>query len=905
MGKNGGLRMNTYSFDKASEVFTLENPEAVSALYFPIAGEDGIKGCLTPTLSGDAKLDQNHFLLQPMSVEDLGNSRNIRSFWCRLQDGSVWCATGGSADNTLRRVTGREDRVRLNGGYMWQEVEREWAEGPLAAKIMSFVPVSEPTVECHRIIVENRGEEAVTFTPTAAIPLYGRSADNLRDHRHVTSLLHRIEVLEKGVAVTPTLSFDERGHQVNHHTYYVCGVEGNGKQPESFLPTMAEYVGEGGSFDAPRSVYEGRTGCVCGEVREGQEALGGLVFGEITLQAGESAEYILIAGVCEKKEEMERVLSYLGSRESVQKSLEDTAQYWRKKVNIRVHTGEEGFDFFMRWVTFQPILRRIYGCSFLPHHDYGKGGRGYRDLWQDCLALLLLSPENVRELLYSNFGGVRMDGTNATIIGAKPGEFVADRNNICRVWMDHGLWPLLTTAQYINQTGDVEFLLRENTYFKDKQAGRGTETDELFAQTDRPVQRTQAGEIYLGTILEHLLVQLLTVFYEVGEHNHMRLRGADWNDALDMAWERGESVAFTAAYAGNFELLADLLEALEEKGTAYTPLAQELMPLLVDNGELYADICGKVGLLKQYTDSCHHTVSGEKVMVPLQELKKSLRNKGQWLKEHIRSTEYREAAGNHWFNSYYDNSGRAVEGIVEGQVRMMLTGQVFTIMSGTATEKQITEICRSADKYLYEAEKGGYKLNIDFGELKTDLGRMFGFAYGHKENGAVFSHMSTMYGNALYQRGFAKEGFKALDTLYRGATNFEVSHIYPGIPEYFDGAGRGLYHYLTGAASWYLLTIVQEVFGVKGHLGAMVLEPRLLLQQFDENMEASIQLSFGGKAFEITYVNSKKKEFGEYVISEVHLNQQPLPQNGSQVLSKEQIARLQDDCLHKIRVILS
>ena len=49
-------------------------------------------------------------------------------------------------------------------------------------------------------------------------------------------------------------------------------------------------------------------------------------------------------------------------------------------------------------------------------------------------------------------------------------------------------------------------------------------------------------------VLEHLLLQNLTAFYEVGEHGHIRLRGADWNDALDMAGERGESVAFTNAY---------------------------------------------------------------------------------------------------------------------------------------------------------------------------------------------------------------------------------------------------------------------------------------------------------------------------------------------------------------------
>ena len=70
----------------------------------------------------------------------------------------------------------------------------------------------------------------------------------------------------------------------------------------------------------------------------------------------------------------------------------------------------------MKWVSFQPFLRRLFGCSFLPHHDYGRGGRGWRDLWQDCLSLLLMNPQNVGAMIEKNYGGVRIDGTNATII---------------------------------------------------------------------------------------------------------------------------------------------------------------------------------------------------------------------------------------------------------------------------------------------------------------------------------------------------------------------------------------------------------------------------------------------------------------------------------------------------------
>lgn len=96
-----------------------------------------------------------------------------------------------------------------------------------------------------------------------------------------------------------------------------------------------------------------------------------------------------------------------------------TKAYWQEKVNVAYHTGDSDFNQFMHWVSFQPILRRIYGCSFLPHHDYGKGGRGWRDLWQDCLALLIMNPDGVRQMLLDNFAGVRIDGSNATIIGSK------------------------------------------------------------------------------------------------------------------------------------------------------------------------------------------------------------------------------------------------------------------------------------------------------------------------------------------------------------------------------------------------------------------------------------------------------------------------------------------------------
>jgi hypothetical protein len=227
------------------------------------------------------------------------------------------------------------------------------------------------------------------------------------------------------------------------------------------------------------------------------------------------------------------------------------------------------------------------------------------------------------------------------------------------------------------QSGDVSLLLKENTYFKDPQAVRGEEKDTLWSAADGNHVKTVDGTEYSGSILEHMLIQNLTAFYDVGEHNHMRLRGADWNDALDMAKDRGESVAFTAVYGSNLTQMAELILTLDQMGTNKISLAKEVELLLSEGTELYNDIKKKQDLLTQYGISCKHTISGEKIEVSCKELASNLKKKADWIRNHIRETEWiTDSEGHSWYNGYYDNSGRRVEGDHEAGVRMMLTGQV-------------------------------------------------------------------------------------------------------------------------------------------------------------------------------------------------------------------------------------
>ena len=894
-------------FQENSEVFSLEYAENNSCLYFPVAGTEGIKSSFTPDFKGDSKLDQNTFLMEPVSAENLHDNKLGRNFWCRIEGKGAWSAMGASAEAENDKWTSAQDYSSLSAGYMWQRVTRESAKYRLRAEITAFVPLGR-NEEVLSVRIRNMSGTDQEITPVGVVPIYGRSAENIRDHRHVTSLLHRICTDEYGVKVKPTMSFDERGHQVNEWTYYVCGVTAEGEKPEAFYPDTEMFLGEGGSFAHPRAVYGGSGSVKAGFCEAGKEAAGGIEFPKVILAPGEETGYVLISGLTRQAPDCAQIIREYSSEQKVQEAFSRMQSFWKESVNVSFHTGNDKFDHYMRWVNFQPVLRRIYGCSFLPHHDYGKGGRGWRDLWQDCLALLMMDPAGVREMMCNHFAGVRMDGTNATIIGARPGEFIADRNHITRVWMDHAFWPFLTVRLYLDQTGDFSILDEAVPYFKDRQIVRGQEKDDEWNEHHGTRQQDRNGKVYEGSVLEHLLIQNLCAFYEVGEHNHIRLRGADWNDALDLAPEHGESVAFTCAYVWNLRMLAECLETYQKRMQEPSVLlAEEVCRLLADQSVDYENAAEKNAFLKRYAVSCMCEISGVKKEVSVTKIAEGLRRRADWMTEHIRRTEWVGAEGEHWYNGYYDNHGRQVEGNADGNVRMMLTSQVFSIMSGIADEQQTMQICQSANRFLFTPEIGGYRLNTDFGEVKMDLGRMFGFAYGTKENGAVFSHMTVMYASALYQRGFVQQGHLALQTLMNAAMNFETGRIYPGIPEYFDGSGRGMYHYLTGAASWYMLTMITQVFGVRGQQGDLVIAPKLMAEEFDEQHKAEITLYFADRKISVTICNPEQAGYGTYGIKQYRIDESAEKEvcGADQILiPRVQLQELAPEKTHQITVVL-
>jgi len=872
-----------YNFTDNSGSFRSVQARKFNSLYLPLCNEK-LMSAITPDLHGDIKTGQDAFLMPPASRIGLSEEKYSRNFWVHINKNKIWSASGVSKD--IKQI--RADKFCLEAGLLWQRVERSNLSVGLKSEILSFVPKGADAVELMQVKLTNISGGEIVFTPYAAVPLYARGAGSLRDHRHVTSLLTRVSIKDPGVLVKPTLLFDESGHNQNKTNYFVLGWDQAGIGPQYIYPTLESFCGDSGDLEAPEAVLGNKTpgrGFI-----QGKEPMAALRFRAVKLASGKSVTYIIIMGIKEGAQDLAALKNRFRTPLKVQGSFEETREYWLKlSRKISLNTADSDFNNWFYWVNIQPVLRKIYGCSFLPDFDYGKGGRGWRDLWQDCLSLILNDPGPTRQELVGNFCGVKIDGSNATIIckeGSKSNRFIADRNNLSRVWMDHGVWPLLTLNLYINETGDTGILFEKATYFRNHEIKRTRAIDRSWDKSSGNQLKTASGKIYQGSIFEHLLVENLVQFFNVGSHNHVRLEGADWNDGLDMAAQNGESVAFSAMYAHNLELLAELLLKTGKKTVL---LACEIGILL--NETSYASPAVKQKLLERYFSKACVLLSGKQISIDTHVLAANLKSKSLWMKKYIRKTEWLKEG---FFNGYYDNRKKRLEGRDGRVMRMTLTSQVFAILSGVATQKQSGEILHNVRKYLLDRSTGGVRLNTDFRKEQHDLGRAFSFTYGEKENGAVFSHMVVMFAYALYKQSFTESAWEILDSLYKMATHTQKSKIYPGLPEYFNLDGRGMYAYLTGSASWFVLTLLTESFGLKGENGDLVVEPKLSAEQFERSPKISIQRVFAGRLVRVDFFNPRRLKFGKYKIVKVLLNSRvlPVPAAGRAVFTREVILNL-------------
>lgn len=786
--------------------------------YIPMLNQKGMRSFLTPFFAGHLVLNHDRYILEPTSERQLyqpTTSRNVLFF-----------LNGKRYDLNAMLSHQINEPYEFETGHAYQKVTRKH-EG-VSFQTLSFLPLND-AVEIHYIQIQNESSESKTLKVVTAVELYGRSAENQRDHRHVTSLLNQIHVQKEGIVVHPTLHFDEKGHHPNDMKYFVYATSKD-FEVEGIIPTFDAFVSNGTT-----QYPNGLSNFTKEKVVEGYEAMGSVSFKEVTLAPKQEVTLTLMIGAETSTETIEAIKKTYEQTSNVLKAYEEADAYVKTYID-QLHFDIASKDISKRLedVALQPMYRRFMGNSYMPHHDYGKGGRGWRDLWQDLIALNMYHHKDVFDMLYQYFKGVRLDGSNATIIGDKPGEFKADRNMIARVWSDHGAWPLITLSMYMDETGDLNILLKKQVYFQDHFTHYCKQTRE---------KPTSSFTTYQGTILEHILIQHMVAIKHLGDQGFVKLMDADWNDGLDMGKSKGETIAFTMMYTHHLKVLTEWLAALKvETLTLYEPLVKLIQNSIDLNA--YFDLT--------LTDVADTTVQTQDIINHITTQYEDMLN-------HLRTNAFEHNI----YQSYVGHAGT----FLDDEKTVMLTGQAMALLNFIATPKQAQKLSLKTKQVLYEQSLGGYKLNSKYDASKHPLGRAFYFAYHHKENGAVFSHMAMMYAFGLYNYNFVDLGREAYMSVLKRALD-QQSEVYRGIPEYFNDKGVGKYLYLTGSASWMLYILRRQVFGLAFKLGKLELEPKLTQEDFIEG-QASIHTLIFGLETTITYTNQKQLAYGAYHIQSI------------------------------------
>lgn len=375
----------------------------------------------------------------------------------------------------------------------------------LKAEVTYFIPLGT-WAEIQKVSLTNNSDKAKKFKLFSFIEwcLWNAEDDMTNFQRNFSTG----EVEIKDSVIYHKTEFKERR---NHYAFYSVNapIQGFDTDRESF-------VGMYNNFDRPDAVFEGKP--------RNSEAHGWSPIGshclEIELQPGESKDLVFVLGYIEvdkdnkweskgviNKEPAQAVIERFNTTEKVDAELEKLKNYWSKLLaTYQVNSGDERLDRMVNiWNQYQCMVtfNMSRSASFF---ESGIGrGMGFRDSNQDLIGFVHQVPERARERILDIAATQFEDGSAYHQYQplTKRGNNAVGGN-----FNDDPLWLILSTTDYIKETGDFSILDVSVPY--DNDASKAT------------------------SHFEHLKRSFYHTINNLGPHNLPLIGRADWNDCLNL-----------------------------------------------------------------------------------------------------------------------------------------------------------------------------------------------------------------------------------------------------------------------------------------------------------------------------------------------------------------------------------
>ena len=357
----------------------------------------------------------------------------------------------------------------------------------------------------------------------------------------------------------------------NHYAFYSVNspIDGYDTDRESFLGLYND-------FDSPDVVHDGAPK---NTIAHGWSPIASHYI-EIELKPGEQRDLIFMLGYVEvakddkweakgviNKKPAKAMLAKFDTVEKIDAAYNDLRAYWDRLLGkIQIDSGDDRLDRMVNiWNQYQCMVtfNMSRSASFF---ESGIGrGMGFRDSNQDLIGFVHQIPERARERIFDIASTQFEDGScyhQYQPLTKKGNSAVGGDFN------DDPLWLILSTTEYIKETGDFSLL------------------DEMVP-FDNDASRAKSH-------FEHLKASFYHVVNNLGPHGLPLIGRADWNDCLNLN-------CFSE----------DPNESFQTTGNKKGKTAESLMiaGLFVVYGKEYVKLCKRIGKEKEAAEAGKHVAN--------------------------------------------------------------------------------------------------------------------------------------------------------------------------------------------------------------------------------------------------------------------------------------------------------
>ena len=641
----------------------------------------------------------------------------------------------------------------------------------VSAEVTFFVPQNF-NGEVQKMILKNTTDKEKSFKLFSFLEwcLWNAQDDGENFQRNFNTG----EVEIEGSTIFHKTEYKERR---DHFAFYtvntdICGYD---TDRETF---MGLYNG----FANPQAVFAGKSN---NSVADGWSPIASHCV-DVKLAPGEEKALVFLLGYVENgenkwnadgsmnKSKAYEMIEAMNTAEKADKALEELKASWNALLSqYHVETADEKLNRMVNiWNQYQCMVTFNMSRS-ASYFESGIGrGMGFRDSNQDLLGFVHQIPDRARERIldlaatqfedggcYHQYQPLTKKGNDA--IG---GDF-----------SDDPLWMILSTAQYIKETGDYSILDESVPY-------------------DNDASKAQS-------MMHHLKMSFWHVANFVGPHGLPLAMRADWNDCINLSCHSdtpGESFqTYTSPKYG------------EQK---FSRVAESVLVACMMSyiGPEYVKLCKAKGLDDEAA-------------------------KAQAEIDKMNENTLKYAWDGEWFLRAYDDFGNKMGSHECEEGKIFIEPQGFAVMGGLGKESGKDIITLNSVKKYLDTKYGLVLNNPAFTRYYKEYGEISTYPGGYKENAGIFCHNNAWIICAEAAAGRGDQAFEYYSKIAPAYLE-DISDLHRTEPYVYAQMiagkdakrhGEAKNSWLTGTAAWNFVAISQFILGLIPDYDGLKIDPSI------------------------------------------------------------------------------